>query len=600
MNAASTNIWTQQGPRNELIERDLFSGTNCGINFDKYEEIPVEATGNDVPRPCAAFDELQLHPWIQENIKKLGYMKPTPVQKYSIPTLLNCRDLMSCAQTGSGKTAAFLVPLINHIILNESTAMRMPQVMNTSRHTVFPVALILSPTRELAMQTYKEALKFAYRTNVTSAVLYGGRENYRDQVQKLTLGCHVLIATPGRLLDVMSQNVVSLHDCKFLVLDEADRMLDMGFEPQIRQIVERYSMPEKGKRVTAMFSATFPKEIQVLAQDFLMPNYVFLAVGRVGSTSENIVQKIIWVEDHDKKRLLMEILDVDANRGLTLVFVETRRGANELAWYLQRNNYSVMPIHGDLKQYERERHLEMFRSGQTNILVATAVAARGLDIPNVKHVINFDLPTDIDEYVHRIGRTGRAGNIGLATSFFTDRNRNISHDLVDLLVESNQEVPDWLEKMTKESSRSASKHHDRTHRGRFGGRDHRLNAGNNSFYFNRPTAVVQNFGTESNSALWYSQSNFHPSYGDTGNVFMNTSSVAIQSNIYRAPQIGHIYQHHGDSFPFVPSVPTTGIDYWGTIAGTSSNGEFLRPNNLAYGGHFGTQASQAVFGNWER
>ncbi|EFO23907.1 ATP-dependent RNA helicase An3 [Loa loa] len=603
MNATSDNIWSQQGPQNETVERDLFSGVNCGINFDKYEEIPVEATGSDVPRPCTVFDELQLHPLIQENIKKSGYTKPTPVQKYSIPSLLSCRDLMSCAQTGSGKTAAFLVPVINHIIRNESTTMRMPQVMSTSRRTVFPVVLILSPTRELAMQTHKEALKFAYRTNVISAVLYGGRENYRDQVQKLTLGCHLLIATPGRLLDVMSQNVVSLHDCRFLVLDEADRMLDMGFEPQIRQIVECHSMPKKGQRVTAMFSATFPKEIQILAQDFLMANYVFLAVGRVGSTSENIVQKIIWVEEHDKKRLLMELLDIDVNRGLALVFVETKRGANDLAWYLQRNNYNVMPIHGDLKQYERERHLEMFRSGQTNILVATAVAARGLDIPNVKHVINFDLPTDIDEYVHRIGRTGRAGNIGLATSFFTDRNRNISRDLMDLLVESNQEVPEWLEKMSRKSYRSASKYYDRTPGGRFGGHDHRLNTASNSFCYNRPTPVMQEFGKESSSS-WYDQtpSNFHSSFnhGDTRSAFISTTSATFRSNMYQAPQAGRIYQPHGDSFSFIPSVPISSIDYWRGIASTSQSGGFFRPGTSAYGVPFGTQASQAAFGNWQR
>ncbi|VDN21344.1 unnamed protein product, partial [Gongylonema pulchrum] len=428
MSAAPTaaSPWPPPAARYEMSERELFSGINSGINFDRYEEIPVEATGSNVPRPCKMFEELQLHRTIQENIRQSGYTKPTPVQKYSIPTLMNCRDLMSCAQTGSGKTAAFLLPLINHIVQNGTTGITQEDLPFTlfGRRTVLPAALILAPTRELAMQTHKEALKFAYRTSVTAAVLYGGRENYRDQ-----LGCHVLIATPGRLLDVLNQNVVALHKCMFLVLDEADRMLDMGFEPQIRQIVERHSLPKKGERITAMFSATFPKEIQVLAQDFLVPNYVFIAVGRVGSTSENIVQKIIWVGEYDKRRLLMELLDADGDRALTLVFVETKRGANELAWYLQRKNYNVVPIHGDLKQFERERHLEMFRSGQSNILVATAVAARGLDIPNVKHVINFDLPNDIDEYVHRIGRTGRAGNLGLATSFFTDRNRNIGQHL---------------------------------------------------------------------------------------------------------------------------------------------------------------------------
>ncbi|VIO88339.1 ATP-dependent RNA helicase An3, putative [Brugia malayi] len=577
MSATSDNILPQEGSRNEIVERVLFTGVNCGINFDKYEKIPVLATGSDVPFPCAVFDELQLHPWIQENIKKSGYTKPTPVQKYSIPSLLNCRDLMSCAQTGSGKTAAFLIPVINHIIQNEPTAMKMSHM---NRRTVFPVALILLPTRELAMQTHKEALKFAYRTNVLSAVLYGGRENYRDQVQKLMLGCHMLIATPGRLLDLMNQNVVSLHECRFLILDEADRMLDMGFEPQIRQIVEYHSMPEKGKRVTALFSATFPKEIQVLAQDFLVPNYVFLSVGRVGSTSENIVQKVIWVEEHDKKRLLMELLDTDVNKGLTLIFVETKRGANELAWHLQRNHYNVMPIHGDLKQYERERHLEMFRSGQTNILVATAVAARGLDIPNVNHVINFNLPTDIDEYVHRIGRTGRAGNIGLATSFFTDRNRNISHDLMDLLVESNQEVPEWLEKMTKENYKSPSKSYDRA----------------------RPISVAQNRVEELNSSAWCSQtpSTIHASFshGDTGNAFINEASTIFQSNMYQIPQSNCIYQPHGNTFSFVPFAPISSINYWRSTANTSQSVGFLQPDASAYGEPFGVQTSQTAFCNW--
>lgn len=174
-------------------------------------------------------------------------------------------------------------------------------------------------------------------------------------------------------------------------------------------------MPPKGQRVTAMFSATFPKEIQVLAQDFLMPDYVFLAVGRVGSTSENIVQKVVWVEENDKRHFLMDLLDANEKDALTLVFVETKRGASDLAYMLGRQDYNVVAIHGDLKQTDRERHLESFRCGQSPILVATAVAARGLDIPNVKHVINYDLPSDVDEYVHRIGRTGRVGNIG--TSF---------------------------------------------------------------------------------------------------------------------------------------------------------------------------------------
>ncbi|VDO47672.1 unnamed protein product [Onchocerca flexuosa] len=231
-----------------------------------------------------------------------------------------------------------------------------------------------------------------------------------------------------------------------------------------------------------------------------------------------------------------------------------------------------MPIHGDLKQYERERHLEMFRSGRTNILVATAVAARGLDIPNVKHVINFDLPTDIDEYVHRIGRTGRVGNVGLATSFFTDRNRNISHDLMDLLIESNQLVPDWLEKMNKGNFRSSSKYYDKSHGGflfniRFGGHDHRLNVESNY----RSTLVVQEFRNEPNSS-WYTQTpiNFYPSFnhGDTRSGVMNIPSTTFQSNMYRTPQPAHNYPPYGS---FIPSVPTNGINYWCGAANTSQN-----------------------------
>ncbi|VBB30816.1 unnamed protein product [Acanthocheilonema viteae] len=466
--------WTEQLPRDELLESELFAGMNSGINFDKYEEIPVEATGQDCPPPIALFADLKLHRWIEENIRLSGYGRPTPVQKYSIPTLMNNRDLMSCAQTGSGKTAAFLVPLINNVLQAGPEALYKSTTQQNGRRRQYPAALILSPTRELSLQIYNESRKFAYRTPITSALLYGGRENYREQINKLRLGVHILIATPGRLIDVMEQGLIGLDGCRFLVLDEADRMLDMGFEPQIRQIVDLSKMPPKGQRVTAMFSATFPKEIQVLAQDFLMPNYVFLAVGRVGSTSENIMQKIVWVEEHEKKSFLMDLLDAGEPSALTLVFVETKRGASDLAYYLQKDGYNVVAIHGDLKQFDREKHLETFRSGVAPILVATAVAARGLDIPNVKHVINYDLPSDIDEYVHRIGRTGRVGNVGLATSFFNDKNRNIARDLAELVVEANQELPEWLEKISADTQRYGTRPGRAKGGSRFGGRDHRV------------------------------------------------------------------------------------------------------------------------------
>ncbi|CAJ0915740.1 unnamed protein product, partial [Mesorhabditis belari] len=435
------DVWSQQLPRDESSEQELFSGMNSGINFNSYDEIPVEATGENVPQPATLFSELKLHQWVNENIKLSGYERPTPVQKYSIPALMDNRDLMSCAQTGSGKTAAFLVPLINHILQNGPKAVYREAPGRNGRKKQFPCALVLSPTRELSLQIYNECRKFGYRTPITSAILYGGRENYQQQISKLRLGCHILIATPGRLIDVMEQGYIGLTGCRYLVIDEADRMLDMGFEPQIRQIVELSSMPEKKYRVTAMFSATFPKEIQILAQDFLVPNYVFLAVGRVGSTSANIIQKVVWVEDKEKLSCLMDLLDAGGDEALTVVFVETKRGASDLQNYLDRKNYGAVAIHGDLKQFDREQNLERFRSGKVNVMVATAVAARGLDIPSVKHCILG------------IGRTGRAGNIGLATTFFNDKNTRLANELIKLMIEANQEIPEFLSTVSNDASR---------------------------------------------------------------------------------------------------------------------------------------------------
>uniref|UniRef100_A0A1B0D7R1 RNA helicase n=1 Tax=Phlebotomus papatasi TaxID=29031 RepID=A0A1B0D7R1_PHLPP len=438
-------------PKDEQLEQELFGTANTGINFNKYEDIPVEATGSHVPPHITSFDDIKLTEIIQNNINLARYDKPTPVQKHAIPIILDGRDLMACAQTGSGKTAAFLVPILNQMY--ERGLGTPPSGGNRTyyRRKHYPLGLVLAPTRELATQIFEEAKKFSYRARMRPAVLYGGN-NTSEQMQELDRGCHLIVATPGRLEDMITRGKVGLDNIRFLVLDEADRMLDMGFEPQIRRIVEQSNMPPTGERQTLMFSATFPKAIQELASDFLH-NYIFLAVGRVGSTSENITQSILWVNESDKRSYLLDLLSSFkdgpewSKDSLTLIFVETKKGADALEDFLHRYDHPVTSIHGDRTQREREDALRYFRSGTCPVLVATAVAARGLDIPHVKHVINFDLPSDVEEYVHRIGRTGRMGNLGVATSFFNDKNRNICADLVELLVETKQDVPDFLEEI---------------------------------------------------------------------------------------------------------------------------------------------------------
>jgi len=468
--------WSKPIGGSEKEEKKLFSGGNTGINFDKYEDIPVEATGEDCPDHIDTFKDGDLGEIIDINLDSCGYSIPTPVQKYAIPIIAGKRDLMACAQTGSGKTAAFLLPILSQLFKQGPGESAHASGGSRGRRKIFPLALILSPTRELASQIYDEALKFSYRSHARPCVVYGGADA-GAQMRDLDRGCHILVATPGRLVDFLDRGKIGFQYIRFVVLDEADRMLDMGFEPQIRRIVEESDMTERGARQTLMFSATFPKEIQILARDFL-ENYIFLAVGRVGSTSTNITQKVVWVDEDEKHKFLLDLVNATDAKSLTLVFTETKRGADNLDEFLYNRNYKSTSIHGDRTQREREEALNAFRTGEYPILVATAVAARGLDIPNVRHVINFDLPSDIDEYVHRIGRTGRVGNVGLATSFFNNKNNNIVKDLVDLLMEAKQEVPQWLETLalTYQKGRPGGKKTNRF-TGGFGSRDYRQTQG---------------------------------------------------------------------------------------------------------------------------
>ncbi|XWS72907.1 hypothetical protein CRYUN_Cryun02cG0079700 [Craigia yunnanensis] len=465
----------------EVID-DTSEETN-ETNFDAYEDIPVQASGENIPPPVKTFKEINLGDGLKQNIRRCKYLKPTPIQRHAIPIAVAGRDLMACAQTGSGKTAAFCFPIICGVLKD-----RLWLASHGGRAVACPLALILAPTRELSCQIYEEAKKFAYRAGVKIAVAYGGTP-ISQQFRNLEKGVDILVATPGRLVDMVERARLSLGMIKYLALDEADRMLDMGFEPQIRKIVEKMDMPPPGTRQTMLFSATFPDKIQRLASDFLS-DYVFLAAGRVGSSTDLIVQRVELVQDMDKRNHLLDLLRAQKSNGtrikhaLTPVFVETKRGANELERWLSRNGFPAIAIHGDKMQMEREQALRSFKSGATPILVATDVASRGLDIPNIVHVINFDLPKNIDDYVHRIGRTGRAGKCGLATALFSDKNLPLAKSLSELMKEAKQEVPSWLSQYAEDSSFSGD---GRTKHavGNFGGYDFRkgIASGNGSNYY---------------------------------------------------------------------------------------------------------------------
>jgi len=423
----------------QLFEKDIQQ--TSGINFDHYDKIPVETSGSDVPDPIESYSAETIGEDLFRNVQLCGYVKPTPVQKYSIPIATAHRDLMACAQTGSGKTAGFLFPVIMTMLKNGGTE---PPGGVRGRRS-YPECLILAPTRELASQIQEEAQKFLYCTGIASVVVYGGAE-VREQLRQIERGCDLLVATPGRLVDLIERGRLSMENTKFLVLDEADRMLDMGFEPQIRRIVEQEGMPHGDERQTMMFSATFPANIQRLAGDF-MGDYIFLTVGRVGAASENVSQAVEYVEQNDKLDALMRFL-LTIQNGLILIFVETKRNCDFVEDVLCERGFPACSIHGDKSQREREDSLRSFKTGRTPVMIGTDVAARGLDIPNVTNVINYDLPTNIDDYVHRIGRTGRAGNTGAALSFVNERNSGVVRELRELLEENGQEVPPWLVQMS--------------------------------------------------------------------------------------------------------------------------------------------------------
>ena len=344
-----------------------------------------------------SFRELGLHSAFADRCERLGYTEPTPIQKQAIPVVLRGGDVIACAETGTGKTAAFLLPILNQ------------QVKHLNRKGLR--VLILSPTRELTTQIDAACRSFLPK-GITCAAIIGGT-GYPKQIKALKDGVNILICTPGRLLDFMEQGLVNFKALETLILDEADRMLDMGFLPAIRRIVK--AIPEK--RQTLFFSATMAGEIEQIAMS-IVKEPTFIEVSKRGTAAVTVDQKAYPVAQQHKLPLLLELLEKEDFERV-LVFTRTKRGADRIAHILEKRDHRSNRIHGDRSQSQRESALRNFKAGKTRILVATDVAARGIDIDSVSHVINYDIPVVPEDYVHRIGRTGRAGNTGRAITLFT-------------------------------------------------------------------------------------------------------------------------------------------------------------------------------------
>lgn len=342
------------------------------------------------------FQDLDLIPSLFKAIEEEGYKTPTPIQEKTIPAALAGQDILGCAQTGTGKTAAFALPILNHLAGNSFNPV--------ARR---PLALVVAPTRELAIQIGASFETYGRHLDISHVLVYGG-VGQTKQVTRLETGVHILVATPGRLLDLIGQEFIYLNRLQFFVLDEADRMLDMGFMPDLKKIIKLLPI----RRQSMFFSATMPGKIMQLSQKLLY-DPVSVDVTPKQKTIDLIDQRVIFADHNQKKALLLNLV-ADEEVGQAIVFVKTKRGANSITDFLRRHKVDAVAMHGDKSQTKRQQVLDSFRSYDLKILVATDLAARGIDVEGISHVINYELPIEPDSYVHRIGRTGRAGARGIS------------------------------------------------------------------------------------------------------------------------------------------------------------------------------------------
>ncbi|KAK2661734.1 hypothetical protein Ddye_000308 [Dipteronia dyeriana] len=407
------------------------SDAGTGLSAEAYRRRhEITVIGDGVPLPFISFEASGFPSELLREVYSAGFSAPTPIQAQSWPIALQSRDIVAVAKTGSGKTLGYLIPGFLHL----------KRCHNDPK--LGPTVLVLSPTRELATQIQDEAVKFGKSSRLACTCLYGGAPK-GPQLKDIDRGVDIVVATPGRLNDILEMRRISLHQVSYLVLDEADRMLDMGFEPQIRKIVNEVP----ARRQTLMYTATWPKEVRKIAADLLV-NPVQVNIGNVDELAANkaITQYIEVLAPMEKHRRLEQILRSQEPGSKIIIFCSTKKMCDQLARNLTRQ-FGAAAIHGDKSQGERDHVLNQFRTGRSPVLVATDVAARGLDIKDIRVVVNYDFPTGVEDYVHRIGRTGRAGASGLAYTFFGDQDTKYASELIKVLEGANQRVPPELRDM---------------------------------------------------------------------------------------------------------------------------------------------------------
>ncbi|KAJ9161818.1 RNA helicase [Coniochaeta hoffmannii] len=393
--------------------------------------------GRDIPKPVETFDEAGFPRYVIDEVKAQGFPAPTAIQSQGWPMALSGRDVVGIAETGSGKTLSYCLPAIVHINAQPLLA-----------PGDGPIVLVLAPTRELAVQIQQEITKFGRSSRIRNTCVYGGVPK-GPQIRDLSRGVEVCIATPGRLIDMLESGKTNLRRVTYLVLDEADRMLDMGFEPQIRKIIGQI----RPDRQTLMWSATWPKEVRNLASDFLT-DFIQVNIGSLELSANHRITQIVEVVNESEKRDKMikhleKIMDGPDNQNKCLIFTGTKRVADEITRFLRQDGWPALSIHGDKQQNERDWVLDQFKTGKSPIMVATDVASRGIDVRNITHVLNYDYPNNSEDYIHRIGRTGRAGQTGTAITLFTTDNAKQARDLVNVLQEAKQHIDPKLQEMVR-------------------------------------------------------------------------------------------------------------------------------------------------------